>query len=130
MQLWTIDKTPGPLKLDFALWTRKTIAQLVKDSFHDKMTIQGICKYLKHCNITPQKPILNVYARDEKKVQKRKETIYPAIVERVKHEQAEFSWGDETGIRSVDVVGRSYAPHNQSTNRTFHCTPIEFAKTL
>lgn len=35
---------------------------------------------------------------------------YPAIVKRAKKENAEINWGDETGIRSDNVVGKSYAP--------------------
>ncbi|MCQ8780496.1 transposase, partial [Escherichia coli] len=36
------------------------------------------------------------------------------IAERAKAEGAEIHWGDETGLRSDDVRGRSYAPRGQT----------------
>src|ERR671928_208341 len=38
---------------------------------------------------------------------------YPAIVARAKRERAVIYWGDETGLRSDDVRGRSYAPQGR-----------------
>jgi hypothetical protein len=35
---------------------------------------------------------------------------YPEIAQRAKAAGAEIHWGDETGLRSDDVRGRSYAP--------------------
>lgn len=34
---------------------------------------------------------------------------YPAIVTKVRREKAEIHWGDETGLRSDDVNGHSFA---------------------
>jgi len=39
---------------------------------------------------------------------------YPEIAKRAKQEGAEIHWGDETGLRSDDVRGRSYAPKGQT----------------
>lgn len=39
---------------------------------------------------------------------------YPAIAQRAKAEGAEIHWGDETGLRSDDVRGRSFAPIGQT----------------
>ena len=33
---------------------------------------------------------------------------YPKIKERAKKEQADIHWGDEMGVRSTHVFGRSY----------------------
>jgi hypothetical protein len=38
------------------------------------------------------------------------DTAYPEIAARAKKEGAEIHWGDETGLRSDDVRGRSFAP--------------------
>ena len=42
------------------------------------------------------------------------DTQYPEIAQRAKAEGAEIHWGDETGLRSDDVRGRSYAPAGQT----------------
>ena len=42
------------------------------------------------------------------------EEDYPVIAACAKAEGAEIHWGDETGLRSDDVRGRSYAPQGQT----------------
>ncbi|MBF3390518.1 transposase [Burkholderia pseudomallei] len=42
---------------------------------------------------------------------------YPEIARRAKAEGAEIQWGDETGLRSDDVRGRSYAPIGKAPER-------------
>ncbi len=39
---------------------------------------------------------------------------YPAIAARAKAERGTVFWGDETGLRSDDVRGRSYAPRGRT----------------
>ena len=39
---------------------------------------------------------------------------YPAIAARARKEKAKIFWGDETGLRSDDVRGRSYAPRGKT----------------
>ena len=39
---------------------------------------------------------------------------YPAIAARAKAEKGAIFWGDETGLRSDDVRGRSYAPRGRT----------------
>ena len=48
------------------------------------------------------------------------EKEYPAIAARARQEKAEIHWGDETGLRSDDVKGRSYAPKGK--------TPVQYVK--
>jgi hypothetical protein len=47
-------------------------------------------------------------------VKKWHEEQYPVIAACAKVEGAEIHWGDETGLRSDDVRGRSYAPQGQT----------------
>ena len=42
------------------------------------------------------------------------EEDYPVIAAQAKSEGAEIHWGDETGLRSDDVRGRSYAPQGHT----------------
>lgn len=105
-----IDTCPDQLKLDFALWTRGAVQMLVREKTGNIIPIRTIGHYLARWGFTPQKPIRHAYARDEAKVKEWKETEYPQIVKRAKLENAEINWGDETGIRSDNVVGRCYAP--------------------
>jgi transposase len=108
------DKTPDQLRMDFALWNRLAVMQLIQDQFGIALTPQGVGKYLARWGFTPQKPIEKAYEQRPEAVQAWLDAQYPEIAQRAKAEGAEIHWGDETGLRSDDVRGRSYAPAGQT----------------
>lgn len=109
-----IDKIPEQLKLDFALWTRDAVRQLIKQDTGLDMPIRTVGEYLKRWGFTPQKPLKFAYERKPEAVKKWLEVDYPAISARAKTIKAEIYWGDETGLRSGDVRGRGYSPKGQT----------------
>jgi transposase len=104
------DKTPDQLKLPYALWTRAAVAQLVQERIGVKLAVRTIGKYLARWGFTPQKPMTKAYEQSPAAVKKWLQQDYPVIAARAKSEGAQILWGDETGLRSDDVRGRSYAP--------------------
>ena len=72
--------------------------------------MQAVSNYLNMWGFSPQKPIRRAYERNDQRVRIWLEKEYPAIAARARQEKAEIHWGDETGLRSDDVKGRSYAP--------------------
>lgn len=104
------DKTPDQLKMAFALWNRQAVRQLIIERYGVALTPQGVGKYLARWGFTPQKPIRRAYEQRPEAVQAWLTDTYPQIAQRAKAEGAEIHWGDETGLRSDDVRGRSYAP--------------------
>ena len=56
-----IDKTPDGLQLDFALWSRPAVQQLIKQRCALKLTLQSVGTYLRRWGFTPQKPIERAY---------------------------------------------------------------------
>lgn len=109
-----VDKMPEQLKLDFALWTRKAVKELVEKEFGVVLAITTMGDYLRRWGFTPQKPKKKAYEQCPKKVQKWLEEEYPAIKEQAKEEQAEIYWGDETGVKNQCNHGRSYAPKGKT----------------
>lgn len=120
---YIIDHCPDQLKLKFALWTRKAILALIQQEFGVEMTLQGLSKYLKKWNFTPQKPIRRAYQRNDAQVDRWLQEEYPSIVKKAKAEKGEIHWGDETGLRSDDVNGRSYAPAGKTPIQRVKGTP-------
>jgi len=108
------EKTPDQLKMDFALWTRQAVCQLVRERIGISLPIRTMGDYLKRWGFTPQKPIRKAYEQRPADVQRWLDTQYPEIAARAKAEGAEIHWGDETGLRSDDVRGRGYAPKGQT----------------
>ena len=71
-------------------------------------------KYLARWGFTPQKPMKKAYEQSPAAVKKWLDEDYPVIAARAKAEGAEIHWGDESGLRSNDVRGRSFAPKGQT----------------
>jgi len=113
------DKRPEQLKMEFALWNRAAVMQLIEREFGIKLSIRGAGNYLNRWGFTPQKPIKKAYEQQPEAVKAWLDETYPEIEKRAKSEGAEIHWGDETAVVNTDVRGRSYAPAGQ--------TPVTYA---
>jgi transposase len=92
------DKAPDQLKLGYALWTRGAVAELIEERW----------------GFTPQKPLKKAYEQSPAAVKAWLDTAYPVIAQRAKLEGADIHWSDESGLRSDDVRGRSFAPKGKT----------------
>lgn len=108
------DKRPEQLKMEFALWNRAAVMQLIEREYGIKLHVRSVGKYLARWGFTPQKPIKKAYEQRPEAVRKWLDEEYPAIAERAKAEGGEVHWGDETALVNTDVRGRSYAPAGQT----------------
>lgn len=117
------DKHPEQMKLDFALWTRKAVQQLIHQETGQWLPIRTVGEYLRRWNFTPQKPLRRAYERNARKVREWLDVTYPQIARQARREKAELQWGDETGIHSNDVHGKGYAPVGKTPVRLGKGTP-------
>ena len=104
------EKRPEQLKMEFALWNRAAVMQLIEREYGIRLSVRGVGNYLQRWGFTPQKPIKKAYEQRPEAVQKWLDEEYPAIAQRAGVEGAEVHWGDETALVNTDVRGRSYAP--------------------
>jgi transposase len=114
IQKMIVDVMPDQLKLDYALWTRKAVKELVEREFKVVLAVNTMGDYLRKWGFTPQKPKKKAYEQCDKKVQKWLDEEYPKIKADAKKEEAEIHWGDETGVRNNCQHGRSYAPKGKT----------------
>ena len=108
------DRTPDQLKMVYALWSRQAVAELIRNRYGIELAVRTMGLYLERWGFTPQKPMKKAYEQSPAAVKKWHEEQYPVIAACAKVEGAEIHWGDETGLRSDDVRGRSYAPQGQT----------------
>ena len=94
------DKAPDQLELDYALWTRKAVMELIEQETRVAMPIRTVSEYLKRWGFTPHKPVKQAYEQNPEAIQRWLDEEYPEIKAKAKQEKAEIYWGDETGIRS------------------------------
>src|SRR5215210_5912664 len=105
---------PDALGLDFALWSRAAVQELVRQRFGVTVAVRTVGSYLARWGYTPQKPLRRAYEQDPAAVRRWLRRDYPAIAARAKAEKGVIFWGDESGLRSDDVRGRSYAPRGET----------------
>jgi len=104
------DKTPEQLKLPFALWTRKSVRDLMRQRTGIMIPIRTVGEYLSRWGYTPQRLLKKAYEQRPAEVKKWLEFTYPQVQARAKEEKAEIHWGDETGVTNKLHYGRSYLP--------------------
>lgn len=109
-----VDKTPDQLKLDYVLWTRKAVGELILMKLGLDLQVRTIGNYLKRWGMTPQKPVKRAYEQNPKAVQQWLDHDYPEIKAKAKRENAEIYWGDETGMRNDSQHERGYAPKGKT----------------
>jgi transposase len=106
--------TPDELGLPFALWSRAAVGLLITRRCGVELVVRTVGKYLARWGFTAQKPIRRAYEQDPAAVRRWRRRKYPAIVARARQARGVIFWGDETGLRSDDVRGRSYAPRGRT----------------
>jgi len=109
-----VNKHPDQCELPFMLWTREAVRELIFLRYNIRIGLTTVSDYLKKWGMTPQKPKLQSYKQQPLAIQRWIDEEYPAIAKRALKEQAEIHWGDETGIRSQDQVGRGYSPKGET----------------
>jgi transposase len=124
-----IGKEPRQLRLPFALWTRQSVAELIERRFQVRLSRWAVGKYLKRWGFTPQVPAKRAIQRDPEQIALWRDRLFPAIKALAKAENAQIWFQDETGMRSDDQVGRTYAKRGQTptvqvSGRRFACNVI------
>ena len=84
--------------------------ELIWQRFGVRLAVRTMGTYLARWGFTAQKPLRRAYEQDPAAARRWLRRDYPAIAARAKAEGGTIFWGDETGLRSDDVRGRSYAP--------------------
>ena len=91
IQKMIIDKRPEQLKMDFHLWSRAAVGQLIEQEFGIKLQVRSTGKYLTRWGFTPQKPIKRAYEQSPAAVQAWLEGEYPGIEQRARAEGPKFT---------------------------------------
>lgn len=96
-----IDKTPNQLKMEFALWTRGQVKDLIKRELGIKVSKTAVTRILDVLGYTFQKPAGRFAQQDPVIVKKWQEADYPKIKAEAKKAGAEIYFGDEAGVSTM-----------------------------
>jgi transposase len=101
---------PRQLELDFGLWTRKRVREIVFREFGIDYTEQNIGKMLKLLGFSPQRPVYQAHQQNEEKRREWAEKTFPGISKRAAEEGASIFFADEAGCRNDHQSGTTWAP--------------------
>jgi transposase len=105
---WVNGRDPRQYGLDFGLWTRMIVAQLIEKKFKVKLGVTAVGKLLAKLGLTPQKPLQRAYQRDPEAIEKWQRERYPAIAQKAQQEKADVFFWDESGFRADAVHGKTW----------------------
>ena len=97
-----------------ALNERQAVGDWIARRFAIHLAVRAVGEYLKRWGFTPQRPLKKAHEQSPAAVDRWVNEEYPKIAQAAKTEGAEVHWGHETGLRSDDVRGRSYAPKGKT----------------
>ena len=106
---WVNGRDPRQYGLDFGLWTRAVVAELIQNKFGVGLGLTAVGELLAKLGLTPQKPLQRAYQRDPQAIEKWQRETYPAIATQAKSEGAEILFWDESGFRADTVHGKTWA---------------------
>jgi transposase len=111
---WVNGRDPRQYGLDFGLWTRAVVAELIEKKFGLKLGLTAVGELLAKLGLTPQKPLQRAYQRDPEAVEKWQRESYPAIARLAKAQGAEVFFWDESGFRADTVHGKTWGVRGQT----------------
>jgi transposase len=105
---WINGRDPRQYGLDFGLWTRTVVAQLVAQKFGVKMGVTAVGELLAKLGLTPQKPLQRAYQRDPEAVERWQRETFPTIAREAKKQGGTVFFWDESGFRADTVHGKTW----------------------
>jgi transposase len=105
---WINGHDPRQYGMDFGLWTRALVAQLVADKFGVTLGLTAIGEMLARLGLTPQKPLERAYQRNPEAIERWQRETYPAIAQEARRAGADVFFWDESGFRADGVHGRTW----------------------
>ena len=105
---WVNGRDPRQYGLDFGLWTRVVVAELIEKKFGTRLGVTAVGELLAKLGLTPQKPLQRAYQRDPQAIETWQRETYPAIARRAKKERGEVFFWDESGFRADAVHGKTW----------------------
>jgi transposase len=106
---WVNGRDPRQYGMDFGLWTRSVVANLIEEKFKVQLGLTAVGELLARLGLTPQKPLQRAYQRDPQAIEKWKGETFPAIAKLAKKQGGEVYFWDESGFRADTVHGKTWA---------------------
>ena len=111
---WINGRDPRQYGLDFGLWTRRVVVELIAKKFGVRLGVTAVGELLAKLGLTPQKPLQRAYQRDPEAIERWQRETYPAIARQAKAQGADILFWDESGFRADTVHGKTWGVRGQT----------------
>jgi transposase len=111
---WINGRDPRQYGLDFGLWTRSVVADLIERKFGIRLGLTAVGGLLAKLGLTPQKPLQRAYQRDPEAIERWQRELYPAIARQARADGGDVFFWDESGFRADAVHGRTWGVRGQT----------------
>ncbi len=104
---WINGRDPRQYGLDFGLWTRSVVADLIERKFNIRLGVTAVGALLAKLGLTPQKPLQRAYQREPEAIEAWRLERFPAA-RQAKASGGEVYFWDELGFRADTVHGKTW----------------------
>src|SRR5450631_2362654 len=111
---WINGRDPRQYGLDFGLWTRNVVADLIDKKFGVRLGVTAVGELLAKLGLTPQKPLQRAYQRDPEAIEKWQRETFPTIARQAKAAGGEVYFWDESGFRADCEHGKTWVVKGQT----------------
>lgn len=111
---WVNGRDPRQYGLDFGLWTRQVVSELIAQKFGIALGLTAVGELLAKLGLTPQKPLQRAYQRDPEAIERWQRETYPAIARQARAKGGEIYFWDESGFRADTVHGKTWGVRGQT----------------
>src|SRR5215211_7673096 len=123
-RLYTLVVGNDPRQLQFALWTRAIVRELIRREFGAALSEVSVGRLLRKLGLSPQRPLYRAYQQNPQAVARWKAETYPQLRAEAAQVDATISFADEAGVRSDDHAGTTWAPVGHTPGGDHHRGPV------
>ncbi len=110
---WINGKDPRQYDLDFGLWTRTIVAELIEQTFEIRLGLSAVGALLARLGLSPQKPLQRTYQRDPEAIELWRRETFPAITRQAKAAGGDVFFSDESDFRADAAHGKAWGVKGQ-----------------
>lgn len=111
---WVNGRDPRQYGLDFGLWTRTIVAELIRTKLGHDLGLTAVGKLLAKLGLTPQKPLQRAYQRDPEAIERWQRETFPAIARQARAQGSDVFFWDESGFCADTVHGKTWGLKGQT----------------
>ena len=105
---WVVTQPASHFGFLSDLWTVARLRKVLRHRFHVVFSPSGLWRFLRREGLSPQRPLKIALERDEAAIRRWLRQEYPRIRAEARKTKALLYFGDESGVRTDHVSGRTW----------------------